>query len=187
MLHGTSTVDLEFAFEKYPKSLQEEWRSWSWSGTTIFIGNDSYPAEWIKQGYATFNRQSVSVHLPIRSLVREKIEIGVPRKGHVGQLLFEHCQDFLLHTDFGRRRTIECKAVGLIAEDHYDRISRTFYPVIRIVGTQKFTWNHPAPEDVSKPLSHREELIEKVKQMENGADLVGICGIDFVDILRAQQ
>lgn len=178
---------VEFEYAKFPKALLHEDRSWHWNGTIIFVGNEGYPADLIRQGLISFDGQKVVINQSFPSMIREKIAIGIPRKADLGQLSFPNCQDFLLKTDFGKRRTIECEGIGLIAEDHYSRINLAFYPAVRLVATHKTAWNHPVFANITRRPPYHEELVIKVEQLANGLDFLDPCRINFLEIFRVDE
>lgn len=179
----SETVQLEFNYAIYPEALQQEWRTWSWNGTTIYFNNEAYPTDLLREGWITFDGQKVVVNEQIPSLVKEKIPIGLPRNAQIGKLSLSGCQDFLLKTDFGPMRTIECENIGLIAKDHYSRIGRVYYPQQRLVATHAVKWNHPKFGDLVKTPPYHKNIVALLHELSS-IDFQSNCKIDFSDILE---
>lgn len=177
-------IQVEFDYAIYPKALQEEWRSWNWNGTTILVGGEAYPVDLIRLGLISFDGQKIVVNQHLPSMVKAKIPIGISRKANLGNLSFSECQEFLLKTDFGPRRTIECEGVGLIALDHYSRVNRVYYPKRRLVTTYKVEWNYPKFKDITQRPPYHEELKAKLQALLDGLDFSSSCKTNFDDILR---
>ncbi len=177
-------IQLELDYAIYPEALQDEWRSWSWNGTTIFQNGDAYPADLIRLGFISFDGQKVSVRQHLPSMVRSKTPIGEPRKASLGKLSFADCQDFLLSTDFGLKRTIECKGVGLVAQDDHSRVNRAYYPVRRIVATHTVKWNYLIFKNITRRPPYDEEIKASLRELSKDQDFFSSCEINFVDILE---
>ena len=158
-------VSMEFLFERNPEGALQNVKVWGVYGEPNFLRPDL-------------------THPLGPSLIRQKIEIGNPRQARVGNLSFSNCQDFILDTDFGKRRTIECGGVGLIAEDHYSTLESKFYPYIRIVGIGKVPWDGQRYKDMTKRRQYYYEVIEQLQKLSQNYDFLKPCQINFLDILK---
>jgi hypothetical protein len=153
-------------------------REWSFYGSSITSNGQTYPTELIK-----FDGSHLSSITELPSMIRQKEAVGTLRTAHIGEMAFSKCQDYLLHTAFGKRRTIECEGVGLIAEDEYFDTHHSFEPSERVVAVRKIDWEYPKYNDVTKIPPYWKELMNRVAQLASTLDFFGSCNVDFLDML----
>lgn len=158
-------------------------RDWRPLGSDLIDERGVHPLSLIADRTIGFDGERVTDPGPQRSYVREKQAIGIVKRVRLGGLRLDGCQDYLLKTDFGKRRTIECEEVGLVAEDHYRRTQSVFYPVRRLVAVKRVRWEHPRFSDFSRAPPYHAELVRRLGELDDGIDFLTACGWDFLDIL----
>lgn len=177
----TEGVDISLNYTaQLPETALTDERTWNWYGTDI----NGYSTNLLSFGFILFDGKTFKVAQEPPSLVREKIAIGTPRTAQIANRTFSDCEDFLLKTDFGKRRTIECPNPGLIAEDHYSEIELAFYPVKRIVSSLDIDWSYPTYQYIDHAPPYQESLIKLLKSLAKHINFQVGCNVDFLTILR---